>query len=118
MTTGLLGLVLMGSGVADLIAPPELVEFMTSLGYPAYLLYLLAVAKLLALLAIFAPKYPRLKEWAYAGVAFNMIGASYSHIMSGDPIGNILLPLVILAVAMTSWYLRPADRKLPDARPA
>jgi DoxX-like family len=117
LTTALLGLVLLGSGAADLIAPPELVDFMTSLGYPRYLLPLLGVAKLLAFVAIFAPKFPRLKEWAYAGVAFNMIGASYSHIMSDDPIGNVLLPIGILAIAMTSWELRPADRRLRDNRP-
>jgi uncharacterized membrane protein YphA (DoxX/SURF4 family) len=117
LTTALLGLVLVASGLADLIAPPELVELMTSLGYPTYLLTLLGVAKLLAAIAIFVPKFPRLKEWAYAGVAFNMIGASYSHIINGDPIGNILLPLGILALALASWWLRPSDRQLPSLRP-
>jgi uncharacterized membrane protein YphA (DoxX/SURF4 family) len=115
LTTALLGVVLLGSGLADLIAPPEMVEFLTSLGYPTYLLPLLGIAKLLAFVAIFAPRFPRLKEWAYAGVAINMVGASYSHIMNGDPIGNILLPIGILAIVMTSWALRPSDRRLPDA---
>jgi uncharacterized membrane protein YphA (DoxX/SURF4 family) len=111
-------MVLIASGLADLLAPPEIVGLMTSLGYPTYLLTLLGVAKLLAVIAIFAPKFPRLKEWAYAGVAFNMIGASYSHIINDDPIGNVLLPLAILALAFASWWLRPTDRQLPSIRVA
>lgn len=118
VTTGFLALGLTPAGVNDLIAPPEMVAGIQTLGYPVYLLYLLGVAKLLAVITILAPKFPRLKEWAYAGVAINMIGASYSHIMNGDPMQNVITPLVILAIALGSWYLRPADRKLPDAKSA
>lgn len=115
VTTVLVGLALAPAGVNDLIAGPEMTAGIEGLGYPKHLLYLLGVAKLLAVITIFAPKFPRLKEWAYAGIAVNMIGASYSHTMNGDPIQNIVTPLMILAIAMGSWYLRPADRKLPDA---
>lgn len=118
VTTVLVGLALAPAGVNDLIAGPEMVAGIEGLGYPKYLLYLLGVAKLLAVITIFAPKFPRLKEWAYAGIAVNMVGASYSHAMNGDPMQNVVTPLMILAIAMGSWYLRPADRKLPDRQVA
>lgn len=112
-TTGLLAVALLGSGVMDLIGPADLVEGVERLGYPLYLLPLLGVAKLLALPAIVAPKFARLKEWAYAGLAVDFIGAIYSHIMSGEA-DQIAAPVVLLAVAFASWFLRPANRKLPE----
>ncbi len=60
------------------------------------------------------PKFPRLKEWAYAGIVIDLIGAAYSHIAYGDAVGDIVPPVVLLALAMGSYFLRPADRKLPD----
>jgi uncharacterized membrane protein YphA (DoxX/SURF4 family) len=115
VTTALVGLGFIAGGVADLMASPEIAQQFTSLGYPVYLLGFLGVAKLLGAAAILAPKLPRLKEWAYAGIAFDLLGATYSHAAHGDPIDQILTPAVFLAVAFASYFLRPADRKLPDA---
>jgi hypothetical protein len=61
------------------------------------------------------PGFPRLKEWAYAGVAIDLIGAAWSHAASRNSFVDIAAPLLVLAIAMASWYLRPSDRKLPDA---
>jgi uncharacterized membrane protein YphA (DoxX/SURF4 family) len=118
VTTGLVALGLLGGGTADALAVPDAIAIFEALGYPTYLLHLIGVAKILAAITILLPKFPRLKEWAYAGIVFDLIGAGYSHIANGDTVGEIMPPLVLCAIALTSWYLRPADRKLPDAKPA
>jgi uncharacterized membrane protein YphA (DoxX/SURF4 family) len=116
ITTGIFAAVFTFIGVINLLATPDMIDRLASLGYPAYLSGILGVAKLLAVIAIVVPRFPRLKEWAYAGVTFDLIGASWSHAASGDSFTDIATPLLVLAVALTSWYLRPADRKLPDPK--
>lgn len=69
--------------VLDIMSSPDSVQVFTSLGYPAYLGPFLGVAHLLGLAAILIPKFPRLKEWAYAGLAFDIIGAIYSKYCHG-----------------------------------
>ena len=83
-----------------------------SLGYPAYFVTILGTWKVLGGLAILAPRTPRLKEWAYAGIAFDLTGAAFSHISVGQPVVKAIVPLVILGVAVASWALRPASRVL------
>ncbi len=101
-------------GVLDLTGDEGIADSMTALGYPIYLMTLLGVAKLLGIVAILAPKFPRLKEWAYAGAVFELVGASYSHLSSGDGAKEIIIPLVFVAVAMGSYFLRPPGRRLTD----
>jgi hypothetical protein len=110
--TGIFCAVLGFSGVTHLIRLEFIVESMTHLGYPAYVLTILGVAKLLGLVALLAPGYPLLKEWAYAGFAFDLIGASASHAFSGDPIGEVVPPLVVGLIGAGSYLLRPAERRL------
>jgi hypothetical protein len=81
-----------------------------ALGYPPYLLIILGGWKLLSAPALLAPGLPRLKEWAYAGIFFDLTGAAASHAFSGDPTGKVATPLVLLLTAATSWALRPASR--------
>ncbi len=102
----------------DLVRPPDLVELIAKLGYPAYLLLILGTWKVLGAAAILAPRLPRLKEWAYAGMVFDLVGAVLSHGASGDPAGKLVPPLVILGLVVASWRLRPESRKLADAGPA
>ncbi|MGZ5970135.1 MAG: DoxX family protein, partial [Polyangiales bacterium] len=85
---------------------------MGKLGYPAYFATILGTWKLLGAVAIVAPRYPRLKEWAYAGIMFDLTGASLSHLASGDPAGKVVTPLVLLGLAAASWALRPSKRVL------
>ena len=99
-------------GVYDIMAPPEAVQALSHLGYPAYFAPLIGVWKVLGIIALLVPRFPRLKEWAYAGFIFDTTGAAVSHAMSGDPIFNIIAPLVIAGIVMLSWWLRPASRKL------
>jgi hypothetical protein len=115
ITTSILGAMLGVLGVIHLMAPPDLVASLASLGYPEYLSGILGVAELLAAITILMPDFPRLKEWAYAGVAIELIGAAWSHVASGDAFRDVVAPLLVLAVALASWHLRPADRKLPEA---
>lgn len=87
-------------------------DMITHLGYPGYLLTLLGVWKILGVVALVIPKFPLLKEWAYAGFFFIMTGAIFSHIAIGDPATEILPSLLLLLLTVTSWYLRPGDRKI------
>lgn len=112
VTTGLVALAFGLGGLGDLARGPEMVEGMAKLGYPVYFMVILGIWKVLAVPALLAPKLPRLKEWAYAGIAFDLTGAAFSHAASGDPAGKVITPLVILGIAAASWALRPASRKL------
>lgn len=112
VSTGLLGLAFAAGGIIDLTRSPEVVEGMRHLGYPAYLATLLGGWKVLGALAVLAPGLPRLKEWAYAGIAFDLTGAAFSHLSVGDEAAKVVIPLVLLGVAVTSWTLRPANRTL------
>jgi hypothetical protein len=87
-------------------------DSITHLGYPVYILTILGVWKVLGSVAVLVPKFPLLKEWAYAGFFFVMTGAAFSHIASGDSVGDILPSVLLLVLTMLSWYFRPADRKI------
>ena len=87
-------------------------EVLTHLGYPVYLLTLLGISKLLGTVAVLIPKFPLLKEWAYAGFVFVMTGAIFSHLAVGDPIKGIFPSLLLLILTVVSWYFRPASRRM------
>ncbi|WP_353181523.1 DoxX family protein [Parapedobacter lycopersici] len=91
---------------------PGTEENLTHLGYPAYILTLLGIWKILGVIAFLIPKFPLLKEWAYAGIFFTVTGALYSHIASGDTFNLILPSLLYLVLIAISWYFRPSDRKI------
>jgi len=92
-----------GAGAAESIA---------ALGYPAYILTLLGIWKVLGVAAVLVPKAPLLKEWAYAGFFFIMSGAVYSHLAVGDSPKELFGPVLLLILSVVSWYFRPAGRKL------
>ncbi len=96
-----------GQGGADMI---------THLGYPVYLLTLLGIWKISGTIAVLIPKFPLLKEWAYAGFFFVMTGAIFSHIALGDSITEILPAMLLLILTVISWYFRPANRKIVSAK--
>jgi len=83
------------------------------LGYPTYFIYINGPWQVGGAAAIIAPRFPRLKEWAYAGSFFHFSGAVASHLLAGDGVGVWLPPLVFLTFVIASWALRPADRRLP-----
>ncbi len=112
IATGLFCAVLGFSGFAHITHVEFIVESMTGLGYPAYFMTIIGAWKLLGAAALLAPRQPLLKEWAYAGFAFNLIGATASHAFSGDPLGVAARPAIILAIGAASYVLRPTDRRL------
>lgn len=112
ITTALFAFALTGSGLMTVTQQPPMVAAYTHLGYPLYFMTILGVSKLVGVATLLAPGLPRLKEWAYAGFAINMSAAVVSHLASGDPVGQATAPIVLLGLALSSWWLRPADRKL------
>jgi len=88
------------------------VEMIIHLGYPVYLLTILGIGKIFGVASVLIPKYPLLKEWAYAGFLFIMTGAIFSHIATGDSVTEIWPSLLLLILTVVSWYFRPANRKI------
>ena len=107
--------VFLSGGVVDLVRPAQAVEGMTQLGYPPYFMLILGAWKVLGGIVILLPGLPLVKEWAYAGMVFDLTGASASHAFTGDQAWHILTPLVLTLVVVASWALRPDDRTLKRA---
>jgi uncharacterized membrane protein YphA (DoxX/SURF4 family) len=91
---------------------PSGVEGIMHLGYPVYFLTMIGIWKILGVSAVLIPRFPILKEWAYAGFFFAMSGAIFSHIASNDSLNEIFPSLLLLILTVVSWYFRPKDRKI------
>jgi hypothetical protein len=91
------------------------------LGYPMYFFAILGFWKFFGALTILVPGFPRLKEWAYAGIFFDLTGAAASCAMSGGygAYGfHVIAPLIITGFMVASWVLRPPSRTLGILQPA
>jgi uncharacterized membrane protein YphA (DoxX/SURF4 family) len=97
-----------GAGGADSIA---------QLGYPVYFLTILGIWKILGAVAVLIPKFPLLKEWAYAGFFFAMSGAIFSHMAMHNSLSEIFPALLLLILTVVSWYFRPLNRKIISIHP-
>ena len=95
--------------------PPEAMENMARLGYPVYFFTILGVWKVLGLIAILAPRFPLVKEWAYAGFFFVTTGALISHLVIHASFGEIFPSIFLLTLGFISWYFRPDSRKVVSA---
>lgn len=113
-TTALTAFFFLTGGVAYLVHVDPTMQGMAALGYPAYFVTILGIWKLLGGIVILAPRLPRLKEWAYAGIVFDLTGASISQGAVGHPAIKVIVPLVLLWIAAASWALRPSSRTLGD----
>ncbi|MFM9905175.1 MAG: DoxX family protein [Pyrinomonadaceae bacterium] len=107
-----LALGMTSTGIVQLMKLKDDVDRMAHLGYPTYLLTMLGIWKLMGVVAVLVPRYPLLKEWAYAGFFFAMSGAAISHMIIGDPIGEIFPSVLLLILTVVSWYFRPESRKI------
>jgi DoxX-like family len=87
-------------------------DSVTHLGYPVYILTILGVWKLLGVVTVLMPRFPLLKEWAYAGFFFLMTGALFSHFAVGHAAAEFFGPGLLLILTGVSWYFRPAERKV------
>ena len=115
IATAWLALGMLSTGIVQLFKAKQGqggVDMIIHLGYPVYLLTLLAAWKILGVIALLIPKFPLLKEWAYAGFFFVMSGAVFSHIAIGDPANELFPSLLLLILTVLSWYFRPANRKV------
>ena len=107
-----LALGMLSTGIVQLLKVKGEIEFILNLGYPMYFLTILGIWKILGVVAVLIPKFPLLKEWAYAGFFFAMSGAVFSHIASGNSMSEIFPPLLLLILTVVSWYFRPSNRKI------
>ena len=104
IVTGIFSAFMIFSAIPDILVAEEAVKFMTELGYPVYLLPLLGWAKILGGIAIVIPGFPRIKEWAYAGLVFDLVGAAYS-VAATSGVINAVPFLMFFAFAFGSYFL-------------
>ena len=107
-----LALGMLSTGIVQVLKVKEEIDFIINMGYPAYFLPILGIWKILGVVAVLIPKFPLLKEWAYAGFFFAMSGAVFSHMALGNSVMEIFPPLLLLSLTVVSWYFRPASRKI------
>ncbi|UFJ40365.1 DoxX family protein [Brevibacillus humidisoli] len=107
--TGLTAL-LMGMGsIPNILSSADSIALFQQIGYPTYLLPFLGVAKLLGVIAIIVPGFPRIKEWAYAGLTFDLAGATYSFLAIGAPVAVIasMIPgFLVIAGSYVTYHKR------------
>jgi hypothetical protein len=121
MTTILVAVPIGSGGFAQLARLPQSVDGLTRiLHYPSYFVPILGFWKVAGALVILAPRFPRLKEWAYAGIIFDLTGAAASWVAVGGSgeFFHIAAPLIIAGFALASWALRPDSRKIGILIPA
>lgn len=95
-------------GVWDLLRIDYVRSVIEHLGYPTYLLTIMGVWKVPGAVVMLLPRFSRLKEWVYAGAVINYASAAASHVIVGDGIAAVIGPVMLLALTVTSWTLRPA----------
>ncbi len=103
-----------GSGIIELFASPseQVAQMLKMLGYPLYLSRILGFAKLMGALAILTGRIPRMKEWAYAGYSFMLLGAAASHLLAGD-YTHAPIPLIVFIILLISYYF--SNRVFPHS---
>jgi hypothetical protein len=103
---------LTATAIAQVFSNNAEAAHVANMHYPGYFITLVGIWKFLGVIVLLIPKFPLLKEWAYAGVFFVMTGALYSHLAVGDPFSKIFPALFLLVLISLSYLFRPADRKL------
>ena len=103
--TGLFSAMMLGSAIPDMISSPIAVQGMHGeLGYPVYFIPFIGVAKVIGVLAILLPISARIKEWAYAGLVFDLVGATFSIIAIGKPDWIFMLLPLFLSIGSYAFY--------------
>jgi hypothetical protein len=105
ITTGLFLLMMLFSSISSLMMMSKSEELFKTLNMPSYLISFLSVAKLLGVIAILVPGFPRLKEWAYAGLIFDLIGAMYCSYSVAKTTSDWLPIIIFIALGFTSYFL-------------
>ncbi len=105
VVTILFSFLLLMAGVTEAIQHQSGKEIMQHLGYPQHVLIILGIGKILAAIALVQQRFRVIKEWAYAGVTFNLIGASVARAYGGDSLGLIFSPIIFLTVMFLTYFL-------------
>lgn len=112
--TGLFAFLMLGSAIPDIMSHPVAIQGMhAELGYPLFFIPFIGVAKFLGALVILIPGFHRLKEWAYAGLFFDLIGATYSILAIGKP--DWVFMILPLSLATVSYVFYQRRRKLQQS---
>ncbi|HKA20292.1 MAG TPA: DoxX family protein [Blastocatellia bacterium] len=112
VVTAMVGFFIGSGGAAELAHMPGNVEGLVQLGYPVYFATIIGFWKVLGAIAILVPGFPRLKEWAYAGIFFNMTGAAATGLFTHSAAWHVIVDLVLASLTVVSWALRPESRRL------
>jgi uncharacterized membrane protein YphA (DoxX/SURF4 family) len=115
-STAILVFVLLSGGISELLQLWGTLDTVTVLGYPPYFLTIIGAWKVLGGIVLLVPGFRRLKEWAYAGIVFNMTGAAASHAFVGDygPFAfHVLVTLGLAALALAAWALQTRSPAVP-----
>jgi uncharacterized membrane protein YphA (DoxX/SURF4 family) len=111
-STSVVALLLLSGGVAQVTRQPQNVEGFAQLGYPVYFMVMLGVWKILGGIALLIPRFPLVKEWAYAGIFIDLSSAAVSCAATGGAVWHVVAPLVCIGILFASWALRPESRTL------
>jgi uncharacterized membrane protein YphA (DoxX/SURF4 family) len=112
VTTLLLALECLAGGIMGALQRPPFTAIMKHLGYPDYVMTIIGVWYVLGGVALLVPRFPRLKEWAYAGLFFIYTGAIASRLAIGDGVVTLVGPIILIGLVIASWTLRPSTRRL------
>jgi DoxX-like family len=112
VVTAMLAFFIGSGGAAELAHVPGNVQGLVQLGYPVYFATIIGFWKVLGAVAILVPRFPRLKEWAYAGIFFNMTGAAATGLFTQSASWHVIVDLVLIVFTIASWALRPPSRRL------
>jgi hypothetical protein len=104
ISTGLLSAFMLMTSIPDVIMHPDAIAMIKHLGYPIYFIPFIGALKISGVVAILTPGFNRLKEWAYAGLVFDLVGAFYSHLSVGDAVSVFIFPLIGLALVSMSYF--------------
>jgi len=110
--TVLIVLFMLPGGIFEVMRSPQLVQNTEKLGYPLHFIVFLGVWKILGSIALLVPKFPLLKEWAYAGIFFDLTGAAVTNAANHGSAWHVVTPLAIVGVLYGSWALRSEGRRL------
>ncbi|MEO6631131.1 MAG: DoxX family protein [Mucilaginibacter sp.] len=106
----LFSLAMLGDAFGGITKQQAGIDVLNHLGYPIYIMPFLGYLKVLGVIALLQTKFRNLKEWAFAGFAFNFIGAAVSRAAMGDRAGMVAMPVIMLAVLfVTYWFWRKYD---------
>jgi len=103
---------LSATAVIDILRLPTATALLQQMGYPAYMAVIIGVCKVVAVFAFLYPRTRVLREWAYAGLFFILVGSFFSHRMAHMSTGETARPLIVLAVVVGSYLSRPVELKL------